>query len=200
MGLTELFLPVYNCEGIKKFNLEEKAVKLLQKYVESLDSYLSLNAAKKNFKSITSQDAFIIVSELERIGYLIGKIDKGRMVFKFNNTSERSKISVPLSDIEYAQKRYEERLAKKVERAAKTIERYKNLSSLIEIKDKETSDRENLFDVSLLPVENEAVMLTEKLKQSKSRTALEIHEQDHKFKIDPNCRFCAMEQDKAIGF
>lgn len=198
MSLTELFAPVYACEGIKKFKLEEKAVKLLQKFVESIDTYLSLNAAKKNFKSISSQDAFIIVSELERIGYLIGKIDKGRMVFKFNNTSERSKISVPLSDIEYAQKRYEERLAKKVERAAKTIERYKNLSSLTEIKDKSDIQRENFFDVSLLPVENEAVMLTEKLKQSKSKTALELHQDKE---CDSSvCRFCAMEQDKAIGF
>src|SRR4051812_42592393 len=75
MSLTDLFAPVYSCKGISKFKLEEKAVKVLQKFIEQLNTYLSLSAAKRNFKSITSQDMFIIVSELERIGYLIGKID-----------------------------------------------------------------------------------------------------------------------------
>jgi len=191
MSLTELIAPLYNSKELQQLGLEEKAVKVLNKFIDARGEYISLSEARHNFKTITSQDVFAIVTELESIGYLIGKLDKGRQVYKFNDTSARTAVAVPLDKIKAEQKRFEERLSKKIERAAKTIEKYKNLGSLVEVVKEEpdkTSEQIKLERDFLLNKQ-------EYIPQSSSaKSAKELHESqecDSKF-----CRFCAFEQNK----
>lgn len=197
MGLTELIAPLYNSKELQQFSLEEKAVKILQKFIDSQGKYISLSAAKHNYKNISAQDVFIIAAELERLGYVLGKLDKGRLVYKFNDTSQRTEVSIPIDNIKAAQKRFEERLSKKIERAAKTIEKYKNLGSLVEVV--ETKDAKNEHDIEL---ERQLMKGTTPQKEYvptfvSVKTALELHEAKE---CNPaNCRFCLMAKETEIG-
>jgi hypothetical protein len=192
MSITELLAPIYNDKDLQRLGLEEKAVKILNRFIERSEEYLSLSAAKQNYKSITSHEVFAIISTLERIGYVIGKLDRGRSVYKFNNTSQRTAVSVPLSHIELQQKRFEERLAKKIERAAKTIERYKNLGSIVEIvsskEDKVEKDREveRQMVKGVMPQKDYTPTMIS------VKTALEKHQSNEC--DSTTCRFCLLAQ------
>lgn len=166
MSLVEIFEPIYRNKALQERGLEDKAVSIYTKFIEKKDSYLSLSAAKKNLRSVTSQEAFICAAELEKMGYLVGKIDKARLVYKFNDGMERTDISVPLSKIDAAQKYFEDKIAKKIDRARKVLERYE--------------DRKNLLSPARTEVEESNQIL--------QKTALELHEAKE---CDPNtCRLC----------
>jgi hypothetical protein len=198
MSISELLSPIYTNEELKRFKLEEKAVKVLNRFIEQSGKFISLSAARQNYRHITSQDIFIIVSELERIGYIIGRLERGRIVYKFNNSAERTAVSVPLTQIEYNQKRFEERLARKIERAAKTIERYKNLGSLVEVVDTKEQKIEEDREVERQMVKGNMPEREYTPTFLSVKTALELHEAKE---CDPKtCRICKLEQDKEIGF
>lgn len=166
MSLVEIFEPIYKNKALQDRGLEDKAVSIYTKFIEQRDKYLSLSASRKNLRSITSQEAFICVAELEKMGYLIGKIDKCRLVYKFNDGMERTDISVPLSKIDAAQKHFEDKIAKKIDKARRVLEKYE--------------DRKNL----LSPLRAEK----EEIEQVLTKSALELHQDKE---CDPStCNFC----------
>lgn len=174
MSFTEVFSPIYQNVSLQGRKLEDKAVRLYTKFVQNKDTYLSLAAAKKNFRDITSQEVFICVAELEKMGYLVAKIDKARLVYKFNDGTDRTNLSVPLSKIDAAQKLFEDKIERKIERARKVLEKYQDKKNLKLDKQEDQNSSSS----------------------AEQRTAMEIHEQDHvPYGInDINCRPCQLDK------
>jgi hypothetical protein len=183
---------IYTNEAIHRFSLEDKASKVLVKFLEfwqkDKERYVSPAEVRRNFRTITSEDLRIILHEFEKMRLIVGKIYLAQFIYKFNDDPEKwtafSKDDV--ENIVRLKNKTDEKLRKKFERSKKFVEDFQQKQTeLDQVKDLSTSQLHE------------------------ERSMLEIHEQDHvaQQKEVKECRLCqhakgafAQEDKNALGF
>lgn len=128
LNLREQIDKVYQNEVIVRFNLKDQASKILLKFIEhwqkDQSKYLSLAEVKRNFRTVTTEDARIIVFELEQMKIVVGKISKAQLVYKFNdNPTQWTNVGdVDVDGLFKFKELAKAKLNRKIERARKILQ------------------------------------------------------------------------------
>lgn len=165
---------------------EKIVCRLFTLYFKDKERFWSFAEVHKNFKTVSCEDARLILTELERCGMVITKSEKSRLWYKYNDdvTKFTNNSEFNTEKIIEIRKAYEEKLRKKIERARKFLRKVEQ--------PKPPREKDCLDDF----IQSEYGQTSPEITLQK--TAKDLHDSKE---CDPLfCRFCAMEQNKEIGF
>jgi len=175
---------LYQNEAIHRFGLEEKATKVLLKFLEywqkDPQKYLTSAEVRRNFRSITSEDVRILLHELEGMRLIVGRIKLAQFRYKFNDDLSKW-TSFSKEDIEGLVKLkqfQDEKLRKKFERSKKFIEEFEQ--------------KEQVYTKTQKDIQH--------ILETDNRTAMEIHQQEHVAKgVEvKECNVCRFEKGTLV--
>ena len=162
---------------IVKYGLMQKATQVLIKLIAASErdpeKFLTFAEVRRNFRSITTDEVFAITGEFEKLKLIETRHNKTKLVMRFN--------VLGLETNGFDQVR-QERLKNYIhERENKRLEHARKVLKEFEERERPKVSQQQQFSSS-----------------NNTKTPFELHDSKE---CDPTvCRFCALEQDKAIGF
>lgn len=165
-------------EFIVKYGLIDKATQVLLKLVEvsnkEPERFLTLAEVRRNFKRITTDEVYAITGELEKLKLVETSVKKTRLIVRFNVFGLQTNGFDQVRQ-ERLKNYIHEKENKRLEHARKVLKEFEDRQSLKVVQQQQ---RFNNVDTT--------------------KTPFELHDSKE---CDPTiCRFCAIEQDKTIGF